>query len=383
VCPQARSARPTEPCPPPAFKPADPAPLSARQLQALAAATIRELLWGLRAVSKEVTGWRAHAARIPDAPTRRDALSALARKRANIDGAGLFWTLPRTRDLNLLRLLATYQIMWDFLDCASERGASAGQANGRHLHRALADALDPGRAITDYYRHHPWRNDSGYLRALVESCREYCTLLPSHRHVRPLLVREAFRANVQAINHDLDPARRDASLREWCAQEFPAGHEASWFELTGAAGAGLSIYALFAQATESTCTRTHITRAYNAYFPWASAVATMLDSYVDQVEDTKHGDHVYVAHYPTPELAVEGMVRLVRCTLSKTRFLPRGERHTVIAACMIAMYLSKNSAHSETTREGTRRLVRAGGSLTRLLLPILALWRTAYNQRSA
>lgn len=383
MCPQARSARPTEPCPPQAFKPANPAPLSARQIHALAAATIRELLWGLRTVSKEVAGWRARAARIPDAPTRRDALSALARKRANIDGAGLFWTLPRTRNPNLLRLLATYQIMWDFLDCASERGASAGQANGRQLHLALADALDPDRTITDYYRHHPWRDDGGYLRALVESCRDYCTLLPSHHRARPLLVREAFRANVQAINHDLDPSRRDAGLREWAAQEFPAGQEASWFELAGAAGAGLSIYALFAQATEPSCTHTDITGAYNVYFPWASAVATMLDSYVDQVEDTSHGDHVYVAHYPTPELAIEGMILLVRRTLSKARSLPRGEQHTVIAACMIAMYLSKNSAHSETTRVGTKRLVRAGGSLTRLLLPILALWRIVYNQRSA
>jgi tetraprenyl-beta-curcumene synthase len=273
--------------------------------------------------------------------------------------------------------------MWDFLDCASERGASAGQLNGRQLHLALIDALDPGRQISNHYRHHPWNDDCGYLRALVESCRERCALLPSHRQVRPLLVREAFRANVQAINHDLDPERRDADLRAWFAREFPAGHEASWFELAGAAGAGISIYALFALATEPACTDTDIARVYNAYFPWASAVATMLDSYVDQAQDTAHGDHVYVAHYPTAELAIKGMIHLVRRTLTEARALPYGERHTVIAACMVAMYLSKDSARSAPVRADTGRLVRASGSMTRLLLPILRLWRTIYDQRSA
>ncbi len=53
----------------------------------------------------------------------------------------------------------------------------------------------------------------------------------------------------------------------------------------------------------------------------------------------------------------------------------------MIVACMVAMYLSKDSAHTEVMRTTTRGLVRAGGSLTRLLLPILRLWRIAYAQQ--
>ena len=75
-------------------------------------------------------------------------------------------TLPRARNRRLLRLLVAYQIIWDFLDSVSERGASAGQANGRQLHLALIDALDPSRPLSDYYLHNPWREDGGYLNAL-------------------------------------------------------------------------------------------------------------------------------------------------------------------------------------------------------------------------
>ncbi len=197
-----------------------------------------------------------------------------------------------------------------------------------------------------------------------------------------MLVREAMRANVQAINHELDPASRETDLRKWVAREFPAQHEVQWFELAAAGGAGLAIYALFALAAEPACRDTDVIRAYHAYFPWTSAIATMLDSFVDQVEDIANGDHCYVAYYETPALAAQRIDQLIRRCLHEARGLPNGERHIVIAACMIAMYLSKDSAHTEEMRARTRRLVSAGGSLTKLLLPILRLWRIAYAQRS-
>jgi tetraprenyl-beta-curcumene synthase len=349
----------------------------------LAASATRELAWGLRAVARETRTWRLRAAEIPDARIRHDALSALASKRGNIDGAALFWIIPRTRRPGLLKLLVTYQIMWDFLDSVSESGAGSGQASGRRLHLALVEALDQRRPISDYYRYHPWREDGGYLRSLVGVCRECSCRLTSYECVRPFLVREAYRANVQAINHDPNPTRRDTALREWAAQEFPDGHEATWFELAAAAGAGLSIYALLVLGVERECGDTDIARVYDAYFPWASAVATMLDSYVDQAEDIANGDHVYVKHYPTPALATVGMSRLVRRSVTEARALPGGERHALIVACMIAMYLSKDSARTPEMRDTTATLLDAGGSLTKILLPILRLWRLAYAQRSS
>lgn len=348
----------------------------------MAPSATRELLWGLRAVAREIHVWRARAAAIPNRQIRADALSALTRKRANIDGAALFWTIPTTRNLDLLKLLVTYQIMWDFLDSVSETGASVGQHNGRHLHLALVHALDERFPITDYYRHHPGHDDDGYLSSLVHACRQHTGRLSSYQHVRPLLLREARRANVQAINHDLDPVCRAAALRAWVQRGYPDQREASWFELAAAAGAGLSIYALFALAAEPECHPSDPARAYHAYFPWVSALATMLDSYVDRTEDTANGDHVYVAHYETPRHAISGLGRLVRLSLTAVDTLPRGERHAVIVACMIVMYLSKDSARSPEMADTTAELVNAGGSLTKLLLPALYLWRLAYGQRS-
>jgi tetraprenyl-beta-curcumene synthase len=346
-------------------------------------ATARELSWGLAAVAREAGAWRALARTIPDAPIRRDAVCALAGKRGHTDGAALFTILPRARNHNLLRLLVAYEIAWDFLDSANEHGAMAGQANGLQLHRALIDALDPDTAVADYYRHHPWREDGGYLGALVDACRQCCRQLPGYAHVRRLAVEEAHRAQVLGINHELDPQRRDVALREWATLALPARHDAHWFELTGAASASLTIHALLALATEPAQADAEAERVRRAYFPWISAATTMLDSYVDQLQDIANGDHSYVAHYASPEQLVSRIRELLERSLREARALPDGERHSLIVACMAAMYLSKESARCPALHENAKSFLEAGGALTRLLLPILRLWRIAYSQRSA
>lgn len=354
--------------------------LSARQFRVLIAAATRELAWGLPAVAREVRPWRLRVRATPEAAIRTDGLSALGSKRGHTDGAALFTTLSRTRNLHLLRLLVAYELIWDFLDTVNERGAQTGQTNGRQLHLALIEALDPGVPLSDYYRYHPWTSDGGYLRTLVDACRQCLSSLPSYAQIHPFTVEEARRAQVLAVNHELDPARRDAALREWATREFPSEQEATWFELTGAASASLTIHALLALAAEPGCVEREIEQTRRAYFPWISAATTMLDSYVDQVEDMENDDHSYVAHYPTPELGAQRICQLVERSLQEARALKDGERHVLITACMAAMYLSKDSARTRATRDTTLALAGAGGPLTRLLLPILRLWRIAYAQ---
>lgn len=360
----------------------NPLPLSPRQVWVLLAAVARELLWGLKAVSREMSAWRIRALTIPDAQIREDALDSIELKRENADGAALFWILPARRNLNLLRLLVAYQIIWDFLDSVSERGACEGTANGRQLHKALVEALDPASPISDYYRFHPWRDDGGYLRKLVETCRANCAALPSYGRLRPLVVREARRAQVQALNHDSDPAERDEALRRWAEQEFAGEQRLSWFELSSAASASLAVHAFLALAARPACTEAEVRQTCAAYFPWISGTATMLDSYVDQVEDELEGNHRYVAHYGSRALAGERLRTLVGRSVVEARRLRDGHRHAVIASCMVAMYLSKDSARTPAMRASTASFVEAGGSLTRLLLPVLRLWRIIFAQRA-
>lgn len=342
----------------------------------------RELLWGLPAVAHEVRAWRRRARTTPDAQIRAHALTSLAHKRGNIDGAALFWTLPRTRNATLIRLLASYEMICDFLDSINEPALAAHPANGRQLHLSLIEALDFNQPPADHYRHHPCHDDGGYLKAHVDACRVRSAALPAYQRVREQVIREAIRFEIIAINHDIAPSRRETAHRGWATREFLSPSEASWFELTAAATASLTIHALLALSADPAASDTNLSRTQDAYSPWITLTTTMLDHLVDQAEDETGGNHSYVAYYPTSEAATQRIHELVRRCLRETYTLEHSERHTLIAACMIAMYLSKDSARTPSMRATTSSLAGAGGSLTRLLVPILRVWRIAYAQRS-
>jgi tetraprenyl-beta-curcumene synthase len=353
----------------------DPTPLCGRQIWALLAAAARELVWGLRAVSGEVEQWRARARCIPDAPLRHEALDSIARKRAHADGAALFWTLPRRRHPRLLALLVAYQTVWDYLDGVSEGGADAGEANGRRLHRALVEALDPSTAPTDHYRHNPYGRDGGYLLALVGAARAACAGLPSYARVRGAVLVEARRCAVQSLNHEPDPGLRERRLRAWAERESSDWPGASWFERSAAASASLVPHVLLALAAEPACPVDDVARAGAAYLPWVSLATAMLDSYADVEEDLAGDEHSYIDHYSERDVAVARLEEIVACAAREVSALRRGHRHAVVVGCAVTMYLSKDSVRTALTRGETARLVDAGGSLTKLLAPVVRIWR--------
>jgi tetraprenyl-beta-curcumene synthase len=281
----------------------------------------------------------------------------------------------------LLRLLVAYEAILEFLDDLDERTTYAGEGNSTQLHRALAEAVSLNTQLSDYYRYHPDKDDGGYLRAFVEVCRQDCASLPCYPAISQLVIREANRARVLALNHSAQ--RREDELRKWTEQEFMGCKCDNWFELSGAATASLTVHALLAIAADSLCVPSAIDKVQSTYFPWLSLTATMLDSYVDWFEDNANGDHSYIGYYPNIDVALRRIEELIKRSAREALGIRDGHRHAVILACMVAMYMSRDSACTTKRQTTTRRIVLAGGSLTKLLLPILRTWRTAYALRSA
>src|SRR5271154_1319512 len=236
--------------------------------------------------------------------------------------------------------------------------------------------------MSDYYCAHPSKDDGGYLCALVSACRECCARLPSYGRVRPFARRGALRCGVQGLNHIPDPELREATLKDWAQHEFAGMSLLAWWELTAASSSTLGIHALLALAADPGCSEQEVREVDIAYMPWICAASTMLDSYVDQASDLATDGHSYVGHYPSSGIAVRRVHELVGRSMYEAARLRGGCRHALIVAGMVAMYLSSDDARAPATRATTEILVEAGGSLTRLLLPILRVWRVAYARRS-
>jgi tetraprenyl-beta-curcumene synthase len=357
------------------------APLDRATIQALGAGVVRELRWGLSGVRREVHRWRGLATQIPDPALRADALGSLADKRYYVDGAALFWTLPSRRADELLSLLVAFQTIANYLDYTSERGAEHRGATAESLMFALVDAVDVGAPLRDYYADHPWTDDGGYLRQLVLFCQHACARLPRYEQARSRLICEARRGHALELSHDPEPARRDAALERFAAEEFGPVAGASWFELAGAATSLLAVIVQLALAADETTTDADLNAALDLYRPWVGALSVMLDSYLDQAQDAETGDWSAIAYYPDQQTANRRIAALMERALRDAAQLRHGQRHVLILATMIAMYLTGDGATSGSVAARTRDLRRAGGPLTTTLIPVLRCWRVVYGQR--
>jgi tetraprenyl-beta-curcumene synthase len=329
----------------------------------------------------ELRSWEHRAADIPDPQLRADALLTLRRERLNAAGAALFAVVSLEPDPQLVQMLIAFQLIWDYLDTLAERPAEDALANAAQLHHALTDALLPaGGPAVDYYALHPVHDDGGYLAALIAACRIGSGALPSFDRVRDIAVQEAARARaVQSVNH-APASERARALRTW-ATTNGARADASWFELAAAASSSLAIHALLAAAADAGTTTTTAERVRAAYLPWICTLSTLLDSLVDEHEDAVNGTMSFIGEYGDRSEAVARLQAIAARSLEGARGLPRGERHAVIVAGTIAMYLSHDSAWTPGARAVTIGVLRASGALTLPLLVLLRAWRTLLTLR--
>lgn len=383
------------------FTPASPPSLRVRALLALAGAnarywtTVAPLAW------RELRRWRARAELIDDAALRAHALAKLHEDDGNVKTTVTLATLAPLRHRRcVVQAIVSLQVMYDYLDAVTEERFADGAACGDALFRAF-DAAFSAEAVTDYYRGHPRRDDSGYLDALAATCREAQALLPQLRAVASLAAAiAAHSGRAQELSHRAAEGEI-APLARWAQDEAaaaapataavpaaaataprhagaappsttPAGGLAWWELAAGSAASILAVHALFAVAGDPRTTARDAVRTAHAY-RLAATLTTLLDSLVDHERDVARGDHSYVAYYASAAVAAERIATIARRTSEAALGLRRAPHHLMTVAGIAAFYLSAAGARSAFALPAT---VRVTAELRPLIVPILWIFRT-------
>lgn len=351
-------------------------------------------------VARELRFWRGRAGAIEDPVLRAHALAALA-KRGNMEGAAAFATfVPRRMRARVVRATVAFQAAYNHLDVLSEQACADPERAGR-MHRALIDSLAPiagellgagtelrggryragerdvagdggdsrggrvGRYVPD---ERDTGGDGGYLAALVETCREAVAGLPSWAVARPWAVRAAERVIAFQTHQDQGPA---GDLR--------------WWEATAANGSSLGVHAAIALAAEPNVTRERARALHDAYFPWISALHSLLDHLVDAAEDERDGQRNLIACYATRAEAAERMVLLADRALAAARTYSahdatsapgrarvyrkptraRTYRHELVVAAMACFYLADPGAQTPEAAPVAEAVLERFGPLAR------------------
>jgi tetraprenyl-beta-curcumene synthase len=327
----------------------------------------------LRPVGRQLAHWHERARAIPDPALAAHARASLS-KRGNMEGAALFAVLASSgrRRRKTVRALVAFQTAYNYLDTLCEQPSADPVANGRQLHRALLVALDPAAGHADYYALHPQREDGGFLAALVDTCRTALATLPSHAAVAADALAAAERiVGLQSLNLTERQGGQEA-LERWARREIPDGSGLSWWQTAGAAGSSLVVHALIATAARPDVTRQDVAAIEAAYFPWACALHSLLDSLVDVAEDERAGQHSLLGYHASPQQAAFAMRILARRATEAVDALPDERHHRVVLTAMAGHYLSSPEAHTPYADAITADVAAAVGPL---LGPVLVLFK--------
>lgn len=353
-----------------------------RELAALLVANGRYWTEVSPRVRRELRWCERRARAIPNPALRAVALANLRDERFNAEVAATLATFaPRRHRASVVTATVSFQVMYDYLDSVGEEErADDPLRDGLQLFRAFDVALTPGLAPVDYYRHHPERDDGGYLDALAARCGGAFRLLPAAAVVAPYAQRAARRCGeAQSRTHAI-PRDGVGQLAAWSHAQT-AGSGLAWWELAAGACAGsLSVHALVGAAADPRTTASDAAGIEAAYVP-ICALSTLLDSLVDRERDAADGSHAYVAYYPSATAAANGIVAVAARAATAARRLPHGAYHAVIATGVAGFYTSAPAARCGSARAVTARVV---GELRPLITPILAIfrmWRAAKGAR--
>jgi tetraprenyl-beta-curcumene synthase len=298
--------------------------------------------------SQALEGIRERADAIPNAALREQALASIDGKAFHVQGGCIFATfLPSADAARFVRVVASLETIYDYLDNLCDRLPGVSQLAFATLHEALLDALDDRRTADDYYRNGPVGDDGGYLASLVADVRRELVLLPQYHAVRDALLGiGCFYAELQTLKH-ADPAVRESICDAWYGDhraEFPGLY---WWEFAAACGSSMPVFALIYLASQPHLAPRAIDATIAAYFPNVSAVHILLDYFIDQAEDREHRELNFVACYPSSAVAVQRVKRLVHATKLRLQSLANADGHAFILRAMCLFYLTHPKVYEQ------------------------------------
>ncbi len=360
----------------------------------------RLVAWVFPQVERELGQWRRRLESAGDLELRRQGLASIDKKRFHAQGGSVYALSaaatggfppagapaghrehtpppggrPALRR-NLVSFIVAFQTISDYLDNLCDRAGCLDASAFKQLHFAYTDALDPDRGEHDYYGLYPYRNDGGYLQALVRRCRQTLRLLPSYSMVQDEALGLArLYSELQTYKH-APQELREGMLRNWHAAYAAAYAELDWWEFAAATGSTLGIFALCSAAAAPGLSASAARRLGACYFPWICGLHILLDYFIDQAEDVAAGDLNFVSYYSDSCRRQERLLLFLRRSLDCAAALPDPFFHVTVVQGLPAFYLSDPKVEAQRLQEAATVLLSAGGRETRSMYRACRLLR--------
>ncbi|MEN6565345.1 MAG: tetraprenyl-beta-curcumene synthase family protein [Veillonellales bacterium] len=330
-------------------------------------------------VNQELAYWRQYATQHSGPALREQALASIRDKKFHCQGGSVYSLYPGVAMPDFVRLVVALQTISDYLDNLCDRAGITDEQAFRQLHLAMTCALDPAAPLPDFYRYYPFKDDGGYLEALVETCRQQTSRLPAYELVKPEVLRLAkLYSELQTYKH-IDKSLREGKMAQWIHRHSSAYPGITDWEFAAATGSTLGMFTLCAAAGSPALTATEVTRISSAYFPWISGFHILLDYFIDTVEDEKNGDLNFVSYYESEQQKLSRLTYFGQQALRQAASLSHPSFTRTVVQGLFAMYLSDPKTELPSQQNIKQALLHTGGVYTRLIYTLCRLLRCKQN----
>jgi tetraprenyl-beta-curcumene synthase len=306
----------------------------------------------------ELEGIATLARAIPDARLRTEALASIDGKAYHVAGGCILATfLPSSAARRYVEIVAPLESIYDYLDNLCDRHPDVPVEAYPVLHQAIADALNPGATLRDYYALGPRGDDNGYLARLVtRTQRSLARLAPCESLFAGFSEAAELYGEMQTYKH-YPPAQRESACIAWFERRRDARFAGlQWYEFACAAGSQFQVYApLFAYFAGHTDA---LAATYAAYFPAVAALHVLLDSYIDQAEDREHGELNFASLYSSPEHLRRRVGELAGAAAHRFNELPDPAQHRFLVRVMTLFYLTHPKVYAQGLQRDAETLLR-------------------------
>jgi tetraprenyl-beta-curcumene synthase len=295
---------------------------------------------------------------IPDPQLRAQALASVDGKAYHVAGACILANfLTGEAAKQYVAVVAPLESIYDYLDNLCDRHPAVTVDAYPVLHRAIADALDPQATPRDYYANGPAGDDGGYLKALVERTQIALRDVPHLDALAPHFAHAATLYGEMQTHKHYPPGERERRCVEWYELHRARYRDIDWHEFACAAGSQFHVYGPLYEAFAGR--RNAISPAYDAYFPYVSALHVLLDAFIDQAEDREHGELNFTQVYGGAAALRTRARILFDAAKSRVRELPGERAHRFVIDVMTLFYLSHPKIAAQGLEREARGLLRA------------------------
>ncbi|MGI6093262.1 MAG: tetraprenyl-beta-curcumene synthase family protein [Negativicutes bacterium] len=326
-------------------------------------------------VNAELAHWRHYAEQNGCHELREQALASIRDKKFHCQGGSVYSLYRGVSTPDFVRLVVALQTISDYLDNLCDRAGVADELAFRQLHLAMTDALDPGSRDNDYYRFYPFKDDGGYLKELIKTCRQEVAKLPSYHLVKADALKFAsLYSELQTYKH-LDLAIREDKMKTWIDPYLRNYPEISNWEFAAATGSTLGMFMLCAAASDPNLKPSDAAKFASAYFPWINGLHILLDYFIDAAEDLANGDLNFVAYYKDHQETLTRLELFTKQALAQAEYIPEPIFTTTIIHGLLAMYLSDPKTERPAEQAIRAALLETGGIYTGLVYQLCRLLR--------